>query len=48
MTPNKGPMKRGSPEKSSKSKREGDGAMTWWKILQTTLNEEWANKMQNI
>jgi len=49
--------KRGEPEKSSKSKRSGAGAMTLIKVkvkvedpllVLTTLNEEWANKMQNI
>lgn len=46
------PEKRGFPE--NKSKRSGTGAMTLnsrWKILpwfEITLNEEWANKMQNI
>lgn len=60
MTPNKNlraanPKKRGEPEKSSKSKRSGAGAMTLIKVkvedpllVLTTLNEEWANKMQNI
>lgn len=40
------------PEKSSKSKRSGAGAMTLKvedpPLVLTTLNEEWANKMQNI
>lgn len=57
MTPNKNlraanPKKRGEPEKSSKSKRSGAGAMTLKvedpPLVLTTLNEEWANKMQNI
>lgn len=57
MTPNKNlraanPKKRGEPEKSSKSKHSGDGAMTLKvedpPLVLTTLNEEWANKMQNI
>lgn len=55
MTPNLGaanPKKRGEPEKSSKSKRSGAGAMTLKvedpHLVLTTLNEEWANKMQNI
>ncbi|KAI3667821.1 hypothetical protein L6452_42890 [Arctium lappa] len=42
----------GEPEKSSKSKRSGVGAMTLKvkdpPLVLTTLNEEWANKMQNI
>ena len=57
MTPNNNlraanPKKRGEPEKSSKSQRSGDGAMTLKvedpPLVLTTLNEEWANKMQNI
>lgn len=57
LTPNKNlraanPKKRGEPEKSSKSKRSGAGAMTLKvedpPLVLTTLNEEWANKMQNI
>lgn len=46
------PKKRGEPEKSSKSKRSGTGAMTLKvedpPLVRITLNEEWANKMQNI
>jgi len=59
MTPNKNLRaanpkirKRGEPEKSSKSKRSGAGAMTLKvedpPLVLTTLNEEWANKMKNI
>lgn len=57
MTPKKNlraanPKKRGEPEKSSKSKRSGDGAMTLKvedpPLILTTQNEEWANKMRNI
>lgn len=55
MTPNlraANPKKRGEPEKSSKSKRSGAGAITLKvedpPLILTTLNEEWANKMQNI
>lgn len=58
MTSNKNlraanPKKRGEPEKSSKSKRSGTGAMTLNKggrspLVRITLNEEWANKIQNI
>lgn len=46
------PKKRGEPEKSSKSKRSGTGAMPLKvedpPLVRITLNEEWANKMQNI
>lgn len=54
MTPNKNlraanPKKRGEPEKSSKSKRSGNGAMTLKvedpPLVLTTLNEEWTSKM---
>ena len=57
MTPNNNlkaanPNKRGEPEKSSKSKHSGGGAMTLKvedpPLVLTTLNEEWANKMKNI
>lgn len=55
MTSNKNlraAKKRGEPEKSSKSKRSGTGAMTLKvedpPLVRITLNEEWANKMQNI
>lgn len=57
MTPNNNlkaanPNKRGEPEKSSKSKRSGAGAMTLKvedpPLVPTSLNEEWANKMKNI
>lgn len=54
MTSNKNlrASKRGEPEKSSKSKRSSTGAMTLKvedpPLVRITLNEEWANKMQNI
>lgn len=52
MTSNLRASKRGEPEKSSKSKRSGAGAMTLKvedpPLVLTTLNEEWANKMKNI
>nr|WMB96655.1 hypothetical protein [Solanum melongena]WMB96735.1 hypothetical protein [Solanum melongena]WMB96906.1 hypothetical protein [Solanum melongena]WMB97096.1 hypothetical protein [Solanum aethiopicum] len=52
MTSNLRASKRGEPEKSSKSKRSSTGAMTLKvedpPLVRITLNEEWANKMQNI
>lgn len=53
MTPNKNlraanPKKRGEPEKSSKSKRSGDGAMTLKVEDPPLVLTTRANKMQNI